>query len=86
MKKTKTPILEAYTALNSVSKEIVRNKVQNALGCSTASIYNKFADESGLNQIETEAIKKIIAEELKQSIAFNTNHLNNLLNETYERK
>jgi len=85
-KRTETPILDAYTALNSISKEIVRVKIQNLLGYSTATIYNKLNDESGLNKLEETEIKKILSIELTQVITFNTNHLKQLENENFKRK
>lgn len=86
-KKTTTPILNAYNALSSVSKEIVRDAAQKELGYSRATFYNKIQDENGLNNNEAKVISKIFAVELLQQISFSTEALNNLEKiYKYERK
>lgn len=76
--KNKTPILNAYNALSSVSKEIVRDAAQKELGYSRATFYNKIQDESGLTINEAKVINKIFAVELLQQISFSTEALNNI--------
>ncbi len=84
---TKTPIINAYNALSSVSKEIVRDAASNKLGYSRATFYNKIQDENGLTPNEKEVISKIFAGELLQQITFSTNALQYLEKQfKYERE
>lgn len=76
--KNKTPILNAYNALSSVSKEIVRDTATKELGYSRATFYNKIQDENGLTNNEGKEISKICATELKQQITFSIDALENL--------
>lgn len=78
MMETKTPIINAYNALSSTSKEIVRDAVSHELGYSRATFYNKIQDENGLNKNEEKVISLIFAKELLQQITFSQSALTDL--------